>query len=117
MHGNGAANLAVQQSDLLIALGARFDDRVTGKLASFAPNAKVLHIDIDNSELNKLRQVELAICASLEQALPLLMNALANFEAPSQWRQWQQHCAELKQQHQWRYDFPGDTIYAPAFTQ
>ncbi len=114
MHGNGAANLAVQGADLLIALGARFDDRVTGKLASFAPNAKVLHIDIDNSELNKLRQVELAICTNLSEALPLLMNAFANFEQPEHWYQWQQHCLRLKHEHQWRYDFPGENIYAPA---
>ena len=114
MHGNGAANIAVQGADLLIALGARFDDRVTGKLASFAPNAKVLHIDVDNSELNKLRQVELAICTNLSEALPLLMNVFAGFKQPDHWRNWQQHCLTLKQEHQWRYDFPGENIYAPA---
>ena len=114
MHGNGAANIAVQGADLLIALGARFDDRVTGKLASFAPNAKVLHIDVDNSELNKLRQVELAICTNLSEALPLLMNVFSGFKQPDHWRNWQQHCLTLKQEHQWRYDFPGENIYAPA---
>ena len=114
MHGNGAANLAVQGADLLIALGARFDDRVTGKLASFAPNAKVLHIDVDNSELNKLRQVELAICTDLAEALPQLMNVFTNAEPPAHWNAWQQHCSRLKHEHQWRYDFPGENIYAPA---
>ncbi len=114
MHGNGAANIVVQESDLLIALGARFDDRVTGKLASFAPNAKVLHIDVDNSELNKLRQVELAICADLETAMPQLANALTAIGQPQSWQQWRAHCQALKQEHQWRYDFPGENIYAPA---
>jgi acetolactate synthase-1/2/3 large subunit len=114
MHGNGAANLAVQECDLLIALGARFDDRVTGKLASFAPNAKVLHIDVDNSELNKLRQVELAISADLQDALPQLQQALKGFQTPLYWHAWSEHCAELKQEHDWRYDFPGENIYAPA---
>lgn len=111
MHGNAAANLAVQESDLLIALGARFDDRVTGKLASFAPNAKVLHIDVDNSEIEKLRQVELAICCNLDTALPLLSN---EFSEQTPWPQWRQQCAELKEQHQWRYDCPAESIYAPA---
>ena len=55
MHGTKAANLAVQKSDLLIAIGARFDDRVTGKLDTFAPNAKVVHIDIDAAEFDKYR--------------------------------------------------------------
>lgn len=56
MHGTKAANFAVQECDLLIAVGARFDDRVTGKLNTFAPNASVIHMDIDPAEMNKLRQ-------------------------------------------------------------
>ncbi len=60
MHGTKAANLAVQECDLLIAVGARFDDRVTGKLNTFAPHAKVIHLDIDPAELNKLRQAHVA---------------------------------------------------------
>ncbi|RNL98857.1 acetolactate synthase large subunit, partial [Dickeya undicola] len=55
MHGTRAANLLVQECDLLIAVGARFDDRVTGKLSAFAPHANVIHMDIDPAELNKLR--------------------------------------------------------------
>ena len=114
MHGNGAANIAVQQCDLLIALGARFDDRVTGKLASFAPNAKVLHIDVDNSEINKLRQVELAICSCLGQAMPKLSKAFTDINAKSKWQTWREHCQVLKQENQWRYDAPTKSIYAPA---
>lgn len=60
MHGTKAANLAVQECDLLIAVGARFDDRVTGKLNTFAPHANVIHMDIDPAELNKLRQAHIA---------------------------------------------------------
>lgn len=116
MHGNGAANLAVQECDLLIALGARFDDRVTGKLSSFAANARVLHIDVDNSELNKLRQVELAITCSLETALPKLEQHLATTRPQDKqtWQPWRAQCSELKQQHQWQYDCPAQGIYAPA---
>ena len=53
MHGTRAANVAVQECDLLLVCGARFDDRVTGKLDSFAPHAKVIHCDIDAAEINK----------------------------------------------------------------
>ena len=60
MHGNKAANFAVQECDLLLVVGARFDDRVTGKLNTFAPNAKVIHLDIDHAELNKLRQAHVS---------------------------------------------------------
>jgi acetolactate synthase-1/2/3 large subunit len=65
MHGTKAANLAVQECDLLIAVGARFDDRVTGKLNTFAPHAKVIHMDIDPAELNKLRQAHVGLTGDL----------------------------------------------------
>ena len=69
MHGTAYANFAVTECDLLIAVGARFDDRVTGKLDTFAPNAKVIHIDIDPAEVNKNRQVEIAIVSDVKSAL------------------------------------------------
>ena len=69
MHGTAYANFAVTECDLLIAVGARFDDRVTGKLDTFAPNAKVIHIDIDPAEVNKNRQVEIAIVSDVNSAL------------------------------------------------
>ena len=69
MHGTAYANFAVTECDLLIAVGARFDDRVTGKLDTFAPNAKVIHIDIDPAEVNKNRQVEVAIVSDVTSAL------------------------------------------------
>ncbi|MGQ0287254.1 acetolactate synthase 2 catalytic subunit [Pasteurellaceae bacterium 22721_9_1] len=69
MHGTRAANLATQESDLLVVLGARFDDRVTGKLDTFAPNAKVIHADIDAAEINKLRKANVALKGDLIQAI------------------------------------------------
>ena len=72
MHGTAYANFAVTECDLLIAVGARFDDRVTGKLDTFAPNAKVIHIDIDPAEVNKNRQVEVAIVSDVTSALAKL---------------------------------------------
>ena len=69
MHGTAYANFAVTECDLLIAVGARFDDRVTGKLDTFAPSAKVIHIDIDPAEVNKNRRVDVAIVSDVVKAL------------------------------------------------
>ncbi|MDD8059909.1 MULTISPECIES: acetolactate synthase 2 catalytic subunit [Shewanella] len=111
MHGGKGANLAVQECDLLIVVGARFDDRVTGRLASFASNAKVLHLDIDAAELGKLRQAEVAIAADLRQVLPALTAAVKGKVAINQW---QAEVDALARQHQWNYQHPGELIYAPA---
>lgn len=72
MHGTKAANYATQEADLLIVLGARFDDRVTGHLASFAAGAKVIHADIDAAELGKLRKPDVALQGDLNQVLAAL---------------------------------------------
>ncbi|MCR4460032.1 MULTISPECIES: acetolactate synthase 2 catalytic subunit [Pseudescherichia] len=106
MHGTKAANLAVQECDLLIAVGARFDDRVTGKLNTFAPHASVIHMDIDPAEMNKLRQAHVALQGDLNALLPALQQPLAVDG-------WRQHAAEMRHEYAWRYDHPGDAIYAP----
>ncbi|KLN97977.1 acetolactate synthase 2 catalytic subunit [Moellerella wisconsensis] len=106
MHGTKAANFAVQRSDLLIAVGARFDDRVTGKLNTFAPNAKVIHIDIDHAELDKLRQTHVSLCGDAKALLPELM-------MPLDISAWQQEVTQLKTEFFWRYDHQGEAIYAP----
>ncbi|MGX7655339.1 acetolactate synthase 2 catalytic subunit [Shewanella putrefaciens] len=107
MHGGKAANLAVQDCDLLIVVGARFDDRVTGRLASFADKAKVIHLDIDAAELGKLRMPEVAIAGDLRQILPAL--AMSMNITP-----WQAEVEHLCRKHQWDYQHPGSLIYAPA---
>lgn len=89
MHGTKAANYAVQECDLLLACGARFDDRVTGKLDSFAPHAKVIHIDIDAAEINKLRKADVALRGDMSKAL----NALAQ---PINIEPWRQDVLQLK---------------------
>ncbi len=78
MHGNYTAVTAMQRSDLLIALGARFDDRVTGRVDAFAPDAKVIHVDIDLAELNKVRHADVAIAADCKLAIGALAEAMAN---------------------------------------
>jgi acetolactate synthase I/II/III large subunit len=107
MHGAKAANLAVQECDLLIALGVRFDDRVTGKLNEFAKHAKVIHVDIDQSEINKLRQTHLGLQGDIKHVLPML-------NQPVSIEEWHNKINQLKAQHPTRYDHPGDAIYAPA---
>ncbi|UDJ82401.1 acetolactate synthase 2 catalytic subunit [Kosakonia oryzae] len=106
MHGTKAANFAVQECDLLVAVGARFDDRVTGKLNTFAPHAKVIHMDIDPAEMSKLRQAHVALQGDLNALLPALQQALS-IDA------WRQYAADLRREHAWRYDHPGEAIYAP----
>lgn len=107
MHGSKMANLAVQQCDLLIAVGARFDDRVTGKLDTFAPEAAVIHLDIDPAELNKLRRAHVSLQGDLNQLLPALSQPL-NISA------WRSSVTAMKRDYASRYDHPGDPIYAPA---
>ncbi|OCG28631.1 acetolactate synthase 2 catalytic subunit [Gilliamella sp. wkB108] len=107
MHGSKVANLAVQECDLLIALGVRFDDRVTGKLNEFARNAKVIHVDIDQAEINKLKQTHLGLQGDIKQILPQLHQTVSIDE-------WHKKINRLKEQYPTRYDHPGQAIYAPA---
>jgi acetolactate synthase-1/2/3 large subunit len=107
MHGTKAANIAVQESDLLIAVGARFDDRVTGKLNEFAPHAKVIHFDIDTSEINKRRIADASILGDLKVNLPALAIPLAI-------KPWQAVCQEMNNNFAWDYNHPGESIFAPA---
>ncbi len=76
MHGNYTAVTAMQRADLLVALGARFDDRVTGKVAAFAPEAKVIHVDIDPAELGKVRRPDVAIAGDCNVVLEAMLEAL-----------------------------------------
>ncbi len=93
MHGVYAAVTAIQRSDLLIALGARFDDRVTGKIASFAPDAKVIHVDIDRAEFGKIRRPDAALQTDVATALRAFDAAGARPRDLDGWwreiRQWQ----------------------------
>ncbi|USE37991.1 acetolactate synthase 2 catalytic subunit [Endozoicomonas sp. SCSIO W0465] len=106
MHGNRAANTAVQQCDLLMVVGARFDDRVTGQLDTFAPDAKVIHIDIDPAEVHKRRAANVVFHQPMQWVLTELSIALPV-------KEWLGHCQRLKTEHQWQYDKPGTDIYAP----
>jgi acetolactate synthase-1/2/3 large subunit len=90
MHGSRAANKAVDECDLLLVIGARLDDRATGKLDGFAPNAKMIHIDADAAEINKLRPADLAIRGELKAILEALAKALK--DKPLAISDWQTQC-------------------------
>lgn len=108
MHGTRAANYAVQECDLLIACGARFDDRVTGKLDTFAPHAKVIHIDIDAAEINKLRQANVALKGDLIEAV----NALTQ---PLNIDNWRDHIRQLKSRLDFSYvENQGEGVIEPT---
>jgi acetolactate synthase-1/2/3 large subunit len=105
MHGSAYGNWAVDQSDLLLVLGARFDDRVTGDVNKFAPHAKIVHIDIDASEHNKNKRVQFTICSDLKHALGRLNELLAagKFSAPDT-KAWHDQVMEWKRDNPFRYD-------------
>lgn len=113
MHGSRAANEAVQACDLMIVLGARFDDRATGKLAEFAPDAQVIHFDIDAAEIGKLRSAQVAVGGQIGPAVQALADRLAT--RPLAIDPWIIRCASAAARHAPRYDAPGEGVYAPAF--
>ncbi len=97
MHGEAAANHAIQEADLLLAFGMRFDDRVTGKLATYSPNSKKIHIDIDASELNKNVRVDVAINADLKVVLEQFngdVEAIDRAEWLGAIREWQEDSSQ-----------------------
>ena len=100
LHGTRAANLAVTNCDLLIALGARFDDRVTGKIAEFAPRAGVVHVDIDPAEIGKNVQVHVPIVGDVKLVLQELLARVENRADTS----WLEQVQTWKEQHPLRYD-------------
>ncbi len=84
MHGNYTAVTSMQESDLLIALGSRFDDRVTGKLDGFAPDAKIIHVDIDPAEMNKVRHADVPIVGDAKLVIEDLIKAIASTDEGAQ---------------------------------
>ncbi|MHC4566998.1 MAG: biosynthetic-type acetolactate synthase large subunit, partial [Planctomycetota bacterium] len=106
MHGSAYANYAVQECDLLIAVGARFDDRVTGKLETFAPNAKTIHIDIDPSSISKNVQVDIPVVGDAK----VILGALAKEVEYHERKTWFKKIAAWKKQFPLRYDQNSSTI-------
>ena len=107
MHGAVYSNYAVAESDLLIALGVRFDDRVTGKFEKFAEHAKIIHVDIDASEINKNKEAHLPVIADVK---PVLQELNKIVQPPEDISGWIDQCAEWKKQDPFKYDKDFDGI-------
>jgi acetolactate synthase-1/2/3 large subunit len=106
MHGNYAAVAALQDADLVVALAARFDDRVTGKLDAFAPNAKIIHADIDPAEIGKNRTPDVPIVGDIKLTIEALVKAYAEVEAasgPNDTAGWLRATAQWKERFPFRY--------------
>ena len=115
MHGNYTAITAMQQSDLLIALGARFDDRVTGNLEGFAPDAKIIHADIDPAELGKVRSPDVPIvgdCRLIIEELVRVVTDLGGAEAQADRTEWRQMLSGWQEKYPLEYDEsePGELL-------
>jgi acetolactate synthase-1/2/3 large subunit len=108
MHGSVYANYAVDNTDLLVALGVRFDDRVTGKVSDFAGRAKIVHVDVDPSEINKIKKADLPIVSDLKYFL----QELAAVAQPGDTAEWRRKVAVWKRDEPFHYDPDFDGILA-----
>jgi acetolactate synthase I/II/III large subunit len=112
MHGSYAANMGMSNCDVMIALGVRFDDRVTGRLSAFAPHAKVIHVDIDPAEIGKNRQPDLPIVGDVKRVLERLNKILAEATPERKARNTAARKAWFAQVRAWKQEFP----LAPAYS-
>ncbi|MBO0713896.1 MAG: acetolactate synthase large subunit [Acidimicrobiales bacterium] len=106
MHGNYTAVTAMQQADLLVALGTRFDDRVTGKVSSFAPGAKVIHVDIDPAELGKVRRPDVPIVGDCRLVLEALVRAVTELTTGGPEAKGPDRTAWMAKLAEWQARFP-----------
>jgi acetolactate synthase I/II/III large subunit len=119
MHGTVPAVLGIQESDLLVSLGARFDDRVTGKVSDFAPDAKVVHVDIDPAEISKIRVADVPIVGDAKDVIADLTAAFDDVAAQSTTKrdisEWWTRLDELRALYPLGYDLPEDGQLSPQY--
>jgi acetolactate synthase I/II/III large subunit len=108
MHGPKWSNWALNKADLIVAVGARFDDRVTGKLAAFAPGATVVHLDVDAAEISKIRRADIPVVGPLRHLVCELTRELA--PAPGRTERWLEQIADWRDEFPLRYDDRVDTL-------
>jgi len=115
MHGTVPAVLGLQESDLIIALGARFDDRVTGKTSEFAPDAKIVHVDIDPAEIGKIRAADVPIVGDAKEVVLDLIAAWGDVKAARtpDYSEWWTRLNALKEQFPLGYTMPDDGLLSP----
>jgi len=113
MHGTATANYAVTESDLLFSVGARFDDRVTGKLDTFAPHAKIVHVDIDPTSISKNVKVDVPVVGDAARILRELAQHVGHVPRDA----WHQQIADWKQRHPLTYDTDGSDVRPQAVLQ
>jgi acetolactate synthase I/II/III large subunit len=115
MHGTAYANYAVEDCDFLFAVGARFDDRVAGKVKEFAPNAKIAHLDVDASEIGKVKNVDWAHVSDARRGLAQLLKAGKNFKRD--FSRWLAYVKTLKAEHALNFNRNSDAIQAEEVLQ
>ncbi len=108
MHGAKYSNLAMTESDLIIAAGARFSDRVTGRVSEFAPHAKVIHIDIDPAEIGKVREAQVPIVGDLKGVLEALVDQLEKDGATPQTKDWLERISAWRKRYPFYHPSVGD---------
>jgi acetolactate synthase-1/2/3 large subunit len=115
MHGSVPAVLSLQESDLIISLGARFDDRVTGKPSEFAPHAKIVHVDIDPAEIGKIRAADVPIVGDAKDVIIDLTAAFAEASKkhPVDYTDWWKRLTTLREQYPLGYSMPDDGLLSP----
>jgi acetolactate synthase I/II/III large subunit len=111
MHGSYAANMAMTNCDLLIALGSRFDDRVTGRLSAFAPHARVIHVDIDPAEIGKNRHADIPIVGDVKRVLSKLNRAVAELKPTEQARKSAARIEWWKTIRSWKEEHPLEPVF------
>ncbi|MBN2721557.1 MAG: acetolactate synthase large subunit [Campylobacterales bacterium] len=110
MHGNYASNMAMSETDLIISLGARFDDRVTGKLSEFAKYAQIIHIDIDPANIGKLVDVDFPIVGDVSEVLHKMISLLAGNVNPDRYQAWREILARYNELHPLTYNDSDEVI-------
>jgi acetolactate synthase-1/2/3 large subunit len=116
MHGTRAANYAMDEADLIVAIGARFDDRITGKLSEFAPRAKFIHIDIDPAEISKNVPAHIPIVGDAKNILPRLTAEYRSLEPESgRLEEWWSRIGAWQQRHPLRYEDSKDSEIKPQY--
>jgi acetolactate synthase I/II/III large subunit len=116
MHGTRSANYAMDEADLIVAIGARFDDRITGKLSEFAPRAKFIHIDIDPAEISKNVPAHIPIVGDAKNILPRLTAEYRALEAdPARLEEWWSRISAWRERHPLRYEDSKDAEIKPQY--